>query len=476
MVVGGSRLLYIYGGKNAAGLCQSRNGIGEAQEVKMRKVAGTIGNGGLVFLLAVAGLHWSAVDCPAQAEFSEVPAPGAPVFWADAAVFRGESADEGTIEVSYKILNPNLTYVQRDDKFIANYEIDAILRHGDNPQVASASHAESYSVPSYRETRSRDGYLLNQLRLTAPSGEYKLELLLHDRLSNRSFKRSLDIIVPAFPDGGYSLSTPLFCFAATEPPVPEKFIKYGLAVLPHVTRSYGGKEESIPIYLEVYTPGDTTVELFLEAVSHQRFQNHTRIDTAKFFPEASGPTPILFNIPLQEFEPGECRLTLKLSDRSRVLADEVQSMYRVEWSLHSMIGRDWKLIVDQLVHIAAPKELKALREAKQEDRLEMFDAFWKAKDPSPETPDNEWKNEYYRRIRFADAHYTNPYRRGWRTDFGMVYIKYGEPDQVERYPFELGQKPYEIWYYYAQGRKFVFVDMKGNDDYQLQPPYDGGRH
>ncbi len=417
-----------------------------------------------------------AAGARAQTEFSEMPRPGDPVFWADAAVFRGGSPGEGVIEVSYKILNINLTYVQRDDKFVASYEIDMILRHKDDPQVASASHAESYTVPSYQETRSKESYLLNQLRMTAPPGEYKLELILSDRISNRSFARLLDVIVPEFPEGGYAMSTPLFSRASATPPIPEKFVKFGLAVLPQVTRAYGGKEESASIFLEVYTPGDTTTELVLEAVSFNRYQNHTRIDSVRFAPQASGINPVVLNIPIAEFEPGEITLTLKLSDGSRALVDDLVTMYRVEWSLRSMMGHDWQLVVDQLVHIAAPKELKALRDAEQEDREEMLEAFWKSKDPTPETPDNEWKNEYYRRIRFADAHYTNPYRRGWRTDFGMVYIKYGEPDQVERYPFELGQKPYEIWYYYTQGRKFVFVDAKGNDDYQLQPPYDGGRH
>jgi len=417
-----------------------------------------------------------AAGSNAQTDFSGIPEPGAPVFWADAAVFRGTSPDEGVIEISYKILNPNLTYVQRNDKFIANYEIDMILRHKDNPQVASATHAESYSVPSYRETRNQESYLLNQLQMTAPPGEYKLELTLLDRTSQRSFARIIDLTVPRFPEGGYALSTPLFCRTSATPPVPEKFVKFGLAVLPQVTRSFGGKEEEVPVYLEVYSPGDTTRELLLEAVSFNRYQNHTRVDSVRFFPKAGGIMPVLLNIPLREFEPGECRLTIRLSDGSHLLTDEIVSMFRVEWSLHSMMGNDWQMVVDQLVHIAAPKELSALREAAPEERESMFEAFWKSKDPTPETPDNEWKNEYYRRIRFADTHYTNPYHRGWRTDFGMVYIKYGEPDQVERYPFELGQKPYEIWYYYSQGRKFVFVDTKGNDDYQLQPPYDGGRY
>jgi GWxTD domain-containing protein len=311
------------------------------------------------------------------------------------------------------------------------------------------------------------------MEMTAPPGEYKLEITLRDRISNRSFSRILEVRVPEFWDNVYSFSSPLFCGVTGDFPVPEKFIKHGMAVLPKVSRSYGAMQEEVPIYLEVYTPGGVVTELSLIARSFHRYQNHTREDTLRFVPSPSNVTPVLLDIPLSEFVPGECQLTLTLTDGERALTGEVEAVYQVEWSLASMLGHDWNQVVDQLVHIAEPKKIKALRDAPEDKRLEMFNAFWKGKDPSPDTPENEWKNEFYRRIRFADVHYTNPYRRGWQTDFGMVYIKYGEPDQVERYPFELGSKPYEIWYYYAQDRKFVFEDTKGNGDYQLQYPYDG---
>jgi len=425
------------------------------------------------FLLVLAGVFWPTVAGVAQTEFSGLPEPGAPVFYADVAVFRGESGPGTTIEIYYKIKNPNLTYVRRGEKYFANYEIDGILRGGGNPQVATATISESYSILSYQETRNHDAYLLNKMEMTAPPGGYKLELTLRDRISNRSFARTLEVRVPKFRADEYSISTPLFCGVAGTLPVPEKFTKHGLAVLPRVSRSYGAMQENVPIYLEVYTPGDTVSELLLIARSFHRYQNHTREDTLRFAPGQSGVTPVLLDISLSEFVPGECQLTLTLTDGMRVLADEVKTVYQVEWSLTSMLGNDWNQVVDQLVHITTHKEHKALRKAPEDKRLEIFNAFWKAKDPSPDTPENEWKNEYYRRIRFADVHYTNPYRRGWQTDFGMVYIKYGEPDQIERYPFELGSKPYEIWYYYAQDRKFIFMDAKGNGDYQLQYPYDG---
>jgi len=439
----------------------------------MRILLGTAAMVRLAMVLPVVVCGgWTAAT--AQTEFSGIPEPGAPVFWAAAAAFRGATADSSRIEVYYRAYNPNLTYVRRDSVYVASYGIDAVLRSRGNPQVASQTLAETYSVPSYLDTQDGESYLVNKMDLFAPPGDYKLELTLQDRISRRSFARTLDVRVPDFAAAAYSMSTPLFCRTAPWGAIPDKFLKYGHAIVPEVARSYGGKQDDIPIYLEVYSPvGDTGVELFVLSRAFSRFQNYTRPDTVQFFPEGGGKTPVVLMIPLQDFVPGEVELTLSLSDGRQLLADEIKTGFKVEWSLMSLVKFDWNTAVDQLVHIAEPRELKALRDSAVDKRLEMFEAFWKAKDPTPDTPENEWENEYYRRIRFADQHYTNPYRRGWRTDFGMVYIKYGEPDQVERYPFELGNKPFEIWYYYAQGRKFVFMDAKGNGDYQLQYPYNG---
>ncbi len=409
----------------------------------------------------------------AQTEFSGIPEPGSPVFWADYAVFWDLPTNESRVEIAYKVPNPNLTYIRRGDQYIASYEINALIRDDDNPQVTTASHKESYAVSTFRETRSRDSYLVNKLEVTVPPGSYQLEVRIRDVISDRKYLRTSLLTVPDYAGRDYSLSSPLYCAAPPEETLPARFQKYGQPLLPKVTRAYGAAGETVPIYLEAYTPEDTTVQMMLLADSFHRFQDYTRHDTLRFTPAAENPTPLILNIPIGEFRPGEVELTLTLLADGQTVVEELKSSYRIEWSLQAMMGQDWETVVDQLVHIGEPKEIRALRDADEEDRLSMFKAFWKAKDPTPDTPENEWKNEYYRRIRFADAHYTNPYRRGWKTDFGMVYIKYGEPDQIERYPFELGQKPYEIWYYYSQGRKFVFVDSKGNDDYQLQYPYDG---
>ena len=53
---------------------------------------------------------------------------------------------------------------------------------------------------------------------------------------------------------------------------------------------------------------------------------------------------------------------------------------------------------------------------------------------------------------------------------GYVYIMYGEPSSIERHPFEMDTKPYEIWTYYELNKQFIFVDDTGFGDYRLRNP------
>jgi hypothetical protein len=53
---------------------------------------------------------------------------------------------------------------------------------------------------------------------------------------------------------------------------------------------------------------------------------------------------------------------------------------------------------------------------------------------------------------------------------GMVYILFGAPNDIERHPFDIGSKPYQIWYYWEINRQLVFVDETGFGDYRLVTP------
>jgi GWxTD domain-containing protein len=72
-------------------------------------------------------------------------------------------------------------------------------------------------------------------------------------------------------------------------------------------------------------------------------------------------------------------------------------------------------------------------------RSEFVTAFWKARDPKPETPENEFREEFEKRIAFADAHFTDGELRGSLTDRGVVFVLLGPPTYVGRKPIAAGE-------------------------------------
>jgi GWxTD domain-containing protein len=98
----------------------------------------------------------------------------------------------------------------------------------------------------------------------------------------------------------------------------------------------------------------------------------------------------------------------------------------------------------------------------------MYD-FWKSRDPDPSTPRNEYYLDYMKRVQVSNEKYGTLGMKGWQTDRGRVYLTYGEPSEIDRYPNESNTKPYEIWHYndIEGGVIFVFADLTGFSQYTL---------
>lgn len=115
--------------------------------------------------------------------------------------------------------------------------------------------------------------------------------------------------------------------------------------------------------------------------------------------------------------------------------------------------------------IITDEELSAWKKlATNAERDAFIEAFWQRRDPTPDTEENEYKEEHYRRIAYANEHFAAGVP-GWRTDRGRMYIMYGKPDSIETHPMggpyqrstdEGGGStetyPFEVWTYrYLEG-------------------------
>ena len=126
----------------------------------------------------------------------------------------------------------------------------------------------------------------------------------------------------------------------------------------------------------------------------------------------------------------------------------------------------YKKWVDEDVHwIITDTELQAFKHLSNDEERDTFiENFWLRRNPNPDSPDNEFREEHYARIAYADEHFAAG-KPGWKTDRGHIYIAYGKPDSIESHPSggsyqrpveegggETSTFPFETWHYrYLEG-------------------------
>jgi GWxTD domain-containing protein len=140
---------------------------------------------------------------------------------------------------------------------------------------------------------------------------------------------------------------------------------------------------------------------------------------------------------------------------------------------------------EDVVYIISPDERKAFLQLEtNEEREQFIESFWLRRSSNPDLPTNDFKEEHYRRIAYANEHYASGIP-GWKTDRGRIYIIWGPPDEIESHPtggtydrpMEEGggsttTYPWETWRYrYLEGIQenviLEFVDPSGSGEYHM---------
>ncbi len=161
-----------------------------------------------------------------------------------------------------------------------------------------------------------------------------------------------------------------------------------------------------------------------------------------------------------------------ISTKARVVGKEKEKIYQ-------------KWLSEDVAYIITAEEKKAYKSLKTDEERESFiENFWRRRDPNPDTEENEFREEHFERIAYANEHYASGIP-GWKTDRGRIYIAFGKPDGVESHPtggsydrpsYEGGGStttyPFETWFYrhldgVGEGIEVEFVDPTGTGEYRI---------
>jgi len=151
-------------------------------------------------------------------------------------------------------------------------------------------------------------------------------------------------------------------------------------------------------------------------------------------------------------------------------------LYAIQEPALSQKYKKW--IAEEVVYIITPAEKEVFFKLENDGERDRFiEEFWRQRDPTPGTPRNEFKDEHYRRIEYANKVFgRGTPTNGWRTDRGRIYITLGRPGHVERY--STGDTyPIEIWYYQGNPKlgqapnfRLLFFQRYVAGEYELYSP------
>jgi len=402
---------------------------------------------------------------------------GEPRFAIEAVAFRGQNEGEITVEVYYKIFYDALSYQKNDSGFTADYEVALSVEGDDDIALDGASRSGQIYVKSYAETRRATDFVINKSSFTFESDDdLTIRAILTDKVAGQPIDLKIKLKDHDFWGKYPSLSGVEFAREVGPAQNKSKFNRGEYRIIPSVTRLFGGDMDSmLTYYQEVYPGTSQDKQLHLINEIRSRTKGIVYTDTVAYG-EIFATQQLVHSIPVYNIAPGDYDLVMRLEGRRGRLFEKLEESFELELTAETIYRNDYDLAVDMLKYLATGEERKRLESAKTpEERRRAWDEFWKLRDNDIHDAENPTKLEYFRRIRHANRNFSVMKRPGWKTSRGMIYITYGEPDEVEDYPFELSSKPYQIWNYYRinPARQFLFVDEWGDGNYRLQPPYDG---
>ena len=384
----------------------------------------------------------------------------------------------------------SLMYVKDADQYQAAINLTVIFRQGE-----SIKNYDKYSVnsPKISDTTNVNGFFMDVQRYSLANGEYQMEITIED--ANNKTEKPLKVsetIVIDYPEN--------ICFSsiiALEDYKPATEVtantKNGYDIIPMIMPYYPESISRLTFYAEIYNTKKTLGEneKYLLNTYLKTFESNTRIDSYFFTKRMNvKDTEVVINtMDISNLPTGNYYLVLEARDRNNEIIGYNQfffqrsnSNYQIDNSALASIDPT-KVFSGNIDNIDTIREyIRTLAPISSQIEIEYansliksndittmqqyFYSFWSSRNAL--SPQIEWEN-YFTQVKRVNASFTAVKLKGYQTDRGRVFLKYGAPDRIVQNHNESGAYPYEIWHYYTlanqRNKKFVFMskDVVTND-------------
>lgn len=365
-------------------------------------------------------------------------------------------ADKKNIKVSVhtKLPYSELQFIRSGGEFIARYEIGINISDKAKERIAGNIWSDTLRVDSYQKTRSETDHLFLVKSFTVPPSELTISVRVTDLYTRKS--RVLEDGVDQSKMYVGELALGNIMLIDDQSKGENKLL---------MDRSFYEIMDTLRFSARILGEnGPYSVSYELTAKDESKLKQTEIIDHS-----GAIDSLLSFVVPLNDMHYTNYMLFLSAKDGT---GNHVTT--KTNFGVHIQgikfdVG-DVDEAVKQLIYITDERQIRHILSGSAEDIGAKFRSFWAAIDPTPKTVENELMDEYYRRVAFTIEAFT-VVTDGWRSDRGMIYILFGPPDEIQRGPFEINRKPYQVWDYFRLGKQFVFRDETGFGDYRLDQTY-----
>ncbi|MCI0693564.1 GWxTD domain-containing protein [candidate division KSB1 bacterium] len=426
------------------------------------------------------------------------PPAAAPPIQADSTLyfdldFARFSVNDTTTQVEVYIAVPRAALRFADDggQLVANFECQVAITKDDDELVNHKWQAHSAARDS---SEIKPGQLLfTQARFQLKVGTYRFFVRVQDqsRPANQGI-RAFQIVAEPYPVNQLALSDLQLAARLERDTTRSIFHKNRHLVLPNPGAVYGLELPMLFFYTEIYHlqfPSDSSYSVHysiydgegreVKALPSKRrpIAGARLVEVGGFNIVSLKSGSYLFEVRVLDHGAGsEASRRHKFfvyREKDQAEARDIAPLRGAPFELLAQYyrGRTEKELDKEFEttrYISSSEERKIYGSLQRDGKSEFLSRFWQKRDLSPETPRNEFREDYLARAKSANESFSG-FREGWKTDMGRVLLVYGRPDEIERFPSSNESRSYQIWHYFEieGGADFVFIDLKSGGEMEL---------